>query len=347
MVLMITTMVLVPTRNQSWNVKSMASLVTLKGIVVEVKRTMQMLVVQERDLRTNPKTKTYELVEDGSVLYMGDDHFTLVHVKESVVLEFSLGKSITLFKVLYVPKLCNNLNYGLVLNKCGYKQVYESDKYILSKSGVFVGFGYYNNGYKWIFKRKLKVDGTVDKFKARLVIQGFREKEGIDYFHTYALVSRITIIRFLLALAAIHNLVIHQMDVKLAFLNGDLDKEVYMKQLGGFVMLVDKTKKFLSSKFSVKDMGEADVILCIKIKLKNKGIAIIQSNYIEEILKKFNREDCSLVSTPTDPVEKLKPNTVDQLECLRAIVCLMYAMTSTRLAYAVGRLSKFSSNPSR
>ncbi|GJY60505.1 zinc finger, CCHC-type containing protein [Tanacetum coccineum] len=90
--------------------------------------------------------KTYEPMKDGSVLYMGDDHFAPVHGKGSVVLEFSSGKSITLFNVLYVPKLRKNLISGLVLYKCGYKQVYESDKYILSKSGVFVGFGYYNNG---------------------------------------------------------------------------------------------------------------------------------------------------------------------------------------------------------
>jgi hypothetical protein len=91
-------------------------------------------------------------------------------------------------------------------------------------------------GCKWIFKRKMKVDGTIDKFKARLVIQGFRQKEGIDYFDTYAPVARITTIRLLIALAAIHNLVIHQMDVKIAFLNGDLEEEVYMKQPEGFVM---------------------------------------------------------------------------------------------------------------
>ena len=82
----------------------------------------------------------------------------------------------------------------------------------------------------------MKVDGTVDKYKARLVIQGFRQKEGIDFFDTYAHVARISTIRLLLALAAIHNLVIHQMDVKTAFLNGDLDEEIYMKQPEGFVM---------------------------------------------------------------------------------------------------------------
>ncbi|GKC28432.1 zinc finger, CCHC-type containing protein [Tanacetum coccineum] len=158
-------------------------------------------------------------------------------------------------------------------------------------------------GCKWFFKRKMKVDGPIDKFKARLVIQGFRQKKGIDYFDTYAPVARITTIRLLLALAAIHNLVIHQMDVKTTFLNGDLE-EVYMKQPKGFV---------------------------------------IPRNEHKNILKKFNHKDCSPVSTPIDPVKKLKPNTskhVDQLEYSRAIGCLMYAMTSTRpyIAYVVGRL---------
>ncbi|XP_074337192.1 uncharacterized protein LOC141674382 [Apium graveolens] len=91
-------------------------------------------------------------------------------------------------------------------------------------------------GNRLIFKRKMKVDGTIDKFKARLVIQGFRKKEGIDYFDTYAPVARTSTIRLLIALAAIHNLVIHQMDVKTAFLNGELDEEIYMKQPEGFVM---------------------------------------------------------------------------------------------------------------
>nr|GEX17885.1 zinc finger, CCHC-type [Tanacetum cinerariifolium] len=88
--------------------------------------------------------KTFEPVEDGSVHYMGDENFAPIHGKGCVALEFSSGKTVTLF--LYVPKLRKNLVSGPVLNKCGYKQVYESDKYILSKCGVFVRFGYYNNG---------------------------------------------------------------------------------------------------------------------------------------------------------------------------------------------------------
>nr|GEY78464.1 zinc finger, CCHC-type [Tanacetum cinerariifolium] len=91
-------------------------------------------------------------------------------------------------------------------------------------------------GCKWIFKKKTKIDGTIDKFKARLVIQGFRQKEGIDCFDTYAPVARIFTVRLLIALAATHNLVIHQTDVKTTFLDGDLEVEIYMKKPDGFVM---------------------------------------------------------------------------------------------------------------
>ncbi|GKE29903.1 zinc finger, CCHC-type containing protein, partial [Tanacetum coccineum] len=104
-------------------------------------------------------------------------------------------------------------------------------------------------GCKWNIKRKLKEDETIKKFKARLVIQGFKQKPGIYYFDTYAPVARISTIRLLIAMASIHNLIIHQMDAKTAFLNDELDEEV------------DQTKEFLSSMFSMKDMGDADVIL--------------------------------------------------------------------------------------
>ncbi|GJY80539.1 zinc finger, CCHC-type containing protein, partial [Tanacetum coccineum] len=167
------------------------------------------------------------------------------------------------------------------------------------------------------FKIKLKVDGTFEKFKARLVIQGFKQKSGLDYFDTYASVARITTIRLLIAMASIHN----QMDVKTTFLNSDLEEEVYMNQPHGFIMpgnenKVDLKKDFLSSKFSMKDMGEADVIL---------------------------------VSTPMDTSEKLMPNNgqaISQLEYSRVIGCLMYAMTCTRpdIAFVVGKLSRYTSN---
>jgi hypothetical protein len=81
----------------------------------------------------------------------------------------------------------------------------------------------------------MKTYGTIDKFKASLVAKGFTQKGGEDYFDTYSPVGRMTTIHMLVALATCHDLLIHQMDVKTAFLNGELDEEIYMNQLDGFV----------------------------------------------------------------------------------------------------------------
>ena len=97
-------------------------------------------------------------------------------------------------------------------------------------------------GCKWIFKRKMKTYGSIDKYKARLVAKGYKQKEGLDYFDTYSPVMRITSIRMLIAIAALHNLEIHQMDVKTAFLNGDINEEIYMDQPEGFISLGQEKK---------------------------------------------------------------------------------------------------------
>ena len=82
---------------------------------------------------------------------------------------------------------------------------------------------------KWVFKRKKKVDGSIDKYKARLVIKGYKQIKGLDYFDTYSPVMRINSIRMMLVFSDMRNLEVHQMDVKATFLNGDLDEEIYME----------------------------------------------------------------------------------------------------------------------
>ncbi|KAL6316591.1 hypothetical protein AAG906_018846 [Vitis piasezkii] len=249
-------------------------------------------------------------------------------------------------------------------------------------------------------------------------------KEGIDYFDTYALVARTTSIRILFALASIHNLFVHQMDVKTAFLNGDLNEEVYMEQPEGFVLLgnenkvcklvkslyglkqapkqwhekfdhvilsdgfrhnnVDKclysktcddymvivclyvddmlilsddmkgiieTKRFLSSTFKMKDLGEVDTILGIKVKRNSGGYALNQTHYIEKVVSKFSHLKIKDANTPFDSSIKLEKNdgrSVAQLEYASAIGSLMYAAQCTRadISFAVSKLSRFISNPS-
>ncbi|GJU90938.1 retrovirus-related pol polyprotein from transposon TNT 1-94 [Tanacetum coccineum] len=228
-------------------------------------------------------------------------------------------------------------------------------------------------GYKWIFKKKMKADGTVDKYKARVVIQGFRQREGLDYFDTYSPVTRITSIRMILAIAALRNLEVYQMNVKTAFLNGDLKKEIHMNQpegliapgqegkdtSSGYVILclyvddmlivgsndkmITSTKDMLKSKFDMKDMGLADVILGIKIIQTQNELVLSQAHYVDKILNTHHAGDSGLARTLIDTSLHLSKNRgvgVAQLEYSRIIGMLMYLMTSTRpdLAYAISRL---------
>ena len=280
-------------------------------------------------------------------------------------------------------------------------------------------------GCKWIFKRKLRIDDTIDKYKARLVAKGYRQKEGLDFFDTYSPVTRITSIRMLIAITAIHNFEIHQMDVKITFLNGDLDEEIYMEQPKGFVVkeqekkvcrlikslyglkqapkqwhekfdhtmlsngfkinecdkcvyvkstndshvivclyvddmlimgtnknIINSTKKMLRSKFDMKDLGLADVILGISVKKNHEGYVLTQSHYVESVLKRFGHYDSKPCATPFDPNCKLKKNmgdSVSQLEYSRMIGSLMYITNCTRpdIAYSINKLTRYTNIPAK
>ena len=103
-------------------------------------------------------------------------------------------------------------------------------------------------GSKWVYKLKTGADGSVERYKARLVAQGFTQKYGTDYDETFCPVVRMESLRALIALSVQFGLQLHQVDVTTAFLNGELEEEVYMQQPIGFVRegeehLVCKLKK--------------------------------------------------------------------------------------------------------
>ena len=90
-------------------------------------------------------------------------------------------------------------------------------------------------GCKWVYKRKRGVDGKVNTFKARLVAKGYTQREGIDYEETFSPVAMLKSIRILLSIAAHYDYEVWQMDVKTAFLNGNLDECIYMVQPDGYI----------------------------------------------------------------------------------------------------------------
>jgi hypothetical protein len=102
----------------------------------------------------------------------------------------------------------------------------------------------------WVFKNKL----TVDKYKASLVAKDYTPKEDEDFFDTYSPIARLTTIHVLLSLVASHDLLIHQMNVKTTFLNGELEEEIYMTQPDGFVLKgqEDKVCKVQKSLYGLK-----------------------------------------------------------------------------------------------
>ena len=89
-------------------------------------------------------------------------------------------------------------------------------------------------GCKWVFKVEYNGKGEVDRFKSRLVAKGYLQRYGVDFVETFAPVVHHSSVRTLLAYAVQKDMIIHQMDVITAFLNGTLDEDIYMQQREGY-----------------------------------------------------------------------------------------------------------------
>ena len=89
-------------------------------------------------------------------------------------------------------------------------------------------------GCKWVLRKKYQADGSLDKYKTRLVAKGFTQQPDMDFVDTYSPVAKFALVRLIMVVAAKLDLELHQLDVKTAFLNEDLKEEIYMDQPDGF-----------------------------------------------------------------------------------------------------------------
>jgi hypothetical protein len=128
-------------------------------------------------------------------------------------------------------------NYSEASGDPNWIQAMDSEMQSICKNGTWelamLPPGQKAIGLKWVFKLKKNADGEIVKHKARLVAKGYVQQQGVDFDEVFAPVARLDTIRMILALAANRGWQVHHLDVKTAFLNGELEEEVYVVQPEG------------------------------------------------------------------------------------------------------------------
>ncbi|KAH9794218.1 hypothetical protein KPL71_004820 [Citrus sinensis] len=221
---------------------------------------------------------------------------------------------------------------------------------------------------------KIKRDGNdqVERYRARLVVKGYAQKEGIDFNEIFSPVVRLTTVRVVLAMCATFDLHLEQLYVKTAFLHGELEEEIYMLQPEGFAETERKTwfagpnkdriqelKTQLVRKFEMNDLRPANKILGIQIHRdrNNRKIWLSHKNYLKKTLQRFNMQDCKSISTPLPvnfkvsssmcPTNEAERKKMSRVSYASTVGSLMFAMICTRpdIAQAVGAVSRYMANP--
>ncbi|GJV91937.1 retrovirus-related pol polyprotein from transposon TNT 1-94 [Tanacetum coccineum] len=220
---------------------------------------------------------------------------------------------------------------------------------------------------KWIYKVKLDELGGILKKKARLVARGYHQEEGINFKESFAPVARLEAVRIFLSFDAHMNMIVYQMDVNTAFLNGTVDPTLFISRKGKDIILVqiyvddiifastttelfDKFSKIMCSKFKMSMMGKISFFLGLQILQSPRGIFLNQSKYALKSLNKYRMESCDPVDTPMVEKSKLDEDTqgkaVDPTHYRGMVGTLMY-LTSNKpdLVYAICMCARYQARP--
>ncbi|RVW85618.1 Retrovirus-related Pol polyprotein from transposon TNT 1-94 [Vitis vinifera] len=414
---------------------------------------------------------TFEPIKNGEKVFMGNSATSEIKGQGKVILKRTSGKELTLTNVLYVPEIRKNLVSGSLLNNHGFRLVFESNKVVLSKSGMYVGKGkdeaiekfvLYKTEVENQLNKKIKVlrsdrggeyespfvdicaqhgiihettapyspqsNGVAERknrtlkemMNAMLISSSLPQnmwgeailtanyllnkvpkkkaektpyelwkgrKPSYTYLRMWGCLAKVavpppkkmkigpkTLIAFSLAMHIIVMLIGEPQTFKEAVnsTEGLMWKEAIKSEIDSILQnhtwelvdlppddmlivgsddkMITSTKNMLNSRFDMKDMGLADVILGIKIKRTSDELILSQSHYVDKILGKFDKDNSGVARTPVDVtlhLSKNKGESVSQVEYSRIIGSLMYLMSCTRpdIAYAVSKLSRYTSNP--
>ncbi|TFY76154.1 hypothetical protein EWM64_g7858 [Hericium alpestre] len=207
---------------------------------------------------------------------------------------------------------------------------------------------------KWVFKIKRDASGAISKYKARLMAQGFSQIPGINFTKTFAPVAKLLSLHIIAALAMHFNWELHQMDVKNAYLNGDLEEEIYMKQPPVFQPLGKTTKP--NSNITIVAISVDDLTIATISTAQMMRVKARLNEHFEMTDLGFNLQDAKLLTTPLDPSFPLTagqpPSTPHEFEDMQnvpyheAISSLMYVVLGTHpdITYSVTVLSQFMQN---
>ncbi|XP_065637377.1 uncharacterized mitochondrial protein AtMg00810-like [Quercus suber] len=232
-------------------------------------------------------------------------------------------------------------------------------------------------GYRWVYKIKTKTDGSVERYKAHLVAKGFTQEYGIDYEETFAPVARLISVRCLIAVADVRHWPLYQMDVKNAFLNGDLqekgftssphDTTLFVRRSSAgitFILLyvdemiitgddsagIHSLQHFLSQHFTMKDLGTLSYFLGLEVTSSFDGYYHSQAKYAFDVFSKAGITNNKTVSTPLEYNAKLTPldgEPISDATRYRQLVgSLIYLIvTCPDISHAVDMVSKFMDAP--
>lgn len=190
-------------------------------------------------------------------------------------------------------------------------------------------------GLKWVYKLKKDTDGKVVKHKARLVAKGYVQKYGIDFEEVFAPVTRMETVRLLLALAAKNGWEVHHMDVKSAFLNGEIQEEVYVSQPEGFEKRGEEHKVYRLLK-ALYGLRQAPRAWYARLRKCLEGLGFEKCPYEHAVYVKREGNECLIIGVYVDDL-LVTGTSVENIKRFKEQMCCEFDMSDLgKLSYYLG-----------